>query len=78
MERRIANKILTFVLYTVLCGVVFYTIFLPNIIEKRARKLGMMRYNSTIDKMVEKDSIHMSGWELHYLKEGTMEGYEGY
>ena len=62
----------------VLCGVIFYYIALPKIIERRAEDLGLLRYNSKVDKMVEKDSLHISGWDLHYLKKGTMDGYVGF
>lgn len=72
---RIFKKLISYTLYTVLCGVIFYYIALPKIIERRAEHLGL-RYNSKVDKMVE--SLDISGWDLHYLKKGTMEGYVGF
>lgn len=77
MERTF-KKLVSYTLYTVLCVVIFYYIALPKIIERRAKHLGLLKYNSKVDKMVEKDSLHLSGWDLHYLKNGTMEGYVGF
>ena len=77
MERTF-KKLISYTLYTVLCGVIFYYIVLPKIIERRAEHLGLLIYSSKVDKMVEKDSLHISGWDLHYLKKGTMKGYIGF
>lgn len=70
--------LICFTIYTMLCSVIVYYIILPKIIERRAEHLGLLRYNSKVDKMVEKDSLHISGWDLHYLKKRTMDGYVGY
>lgn len=75
---QILKKVISYMLYTVLCSIIFYYIALPKIIERRAKDLGLLIYNSKEDKMVEKDSLHISGWDLHYLKKGTMDGYVGY
>ena len=72
------KKLISYTLYTILCSVIFYYIVIPKIIEHRSEHLGLLRYNSKLDKMVEKDSLHISGWDLHYLKKGTMDGYVGY
>lgn len=67
---------------TILFGAIFFCIFyyvlLPKIIENRAQHLDLLKYNSKIDKMVEKDSLFISGWDLYYLKNGTFNGYNGY
>ena len=76
--KHIFNTFIYYTLYTILCGVVFYYILLPKIIERRAEHLGLLRYNSKVDEMVEKDSLYISGYGLHYLKKGTMDDYVGY
>lgn len=75
---QIIKKIISYILCIFLCGIFFYYIALPKIIENRASRLGLLRYNSKVDKLVEKDSLHISGWDLHYLKKGTMNGYVGH
>lgn len=72
------KKLISYTLYTVLYGVIFYYIALPKIIKRRAEHLGLLKYNSKVDKMVEKDSLHISRWDLHYLKKGTMKDYVGF
>jgi len=67
-----------YILYTVFCIVIFYYVALPEIIDRRAKDLGLLKYNSKVDKMEEKDSLHISGFDLYYLKRGTMEGYKKY
>jgi len=74
MERTF-KKLISYTLYTVLCGVVFYYIALPKIIERRARDLGLMQYNAEKDRMVAKDSLKLSGWDVYYLQYGNMSGY---
>lgn len=74
MERTF-KKLISYTLYTVLCGVVFYYIALPKIIERRARYLGLMRYNVEKDRMVAKDSLKLSGGDVYYLQYGNMSGY---
>ena len=75
---KIFIKIVFYLLYAIFCFILFYYIAVPAIINKRAEHLGFLRYSSKVDAMVEKDSLHISGWELHYLEKGTMEGYKGY
>ena len=74
MERTF-KKLISYTLYTVLCSVVFYYIALPKIIERRARDLGLMQYNAEKDRMVAKDSLKLSGWDVYYLQYGNMSGY---
>lgn len=71
-------RIIRIILYTILCFLVYHYFLLSKVIDKRAEELGLLRYNSRVDKMVEKDSIFMSGYELHYLKYGSFKNYEGY
>ena len=74
MERTF-KKLISYTLYTVLCGVVFYYIALPKIIERRARDLGLMQYNAEKDRMVAKDSLKLRGGDVYYLQYGNMSGY---
>lgn len=74
MERTF-KKLISYTLYTVLCGVIFYYIALPKIIERRARDLGLMQYNAEKDRMVSKDSLKLSGCDVYYLQYGNMNGY---
>jgi len=78
MMDKLVQKIIGYVLYTFFLCVIFYFIAVPKIVEHRAQELGFLTYNSKIDKMVEKDTLVISGWELYYLKKGKMEGYQGY
>ena len=52
-----------------------YHFVTPKIVERRARDLGLMQYNSEKDKFVAKDSVVIDVWDLHYLQHGTMKGY---
>lgn len=72
---QIFKKLIGYTLYTLLCGVIFYYIAMPKIIERRARDLALMQYNADKDKMVAKDSLKLSGWDLYYLQYGNMNGY---
>jgi|TARA_R110000851_G_scaffold73614_2_gene162375 hypothetical protein len=72
---QIFNKLTSYLLYTLLCGIVFYYIAAPKIIEHRAISLGLMQYNSDKGGMVAKDSLHLCGWDIYYLQYGNMNGY---
>tara|TARA_R110000851_G_scaffold326865_1_gene495886 strand:+ start:240 stop:464 length:225 start_codon:yes stop_codon:yes gene_type:complete len=72
---RIFKKLIGYTLYTLLCGVIFYYIVTPKIIERRAMDLGLMQYNADKDRMVAKDSLQLSGWDVYYLQYGNMDGY---
>lgn len=69
------KKIIFYILYTILCCVVLYYAAMPKIIERRARDLGLMRYNANKNRMVSKDSLYLTGWDLYYLQYGNMNGY---
>lgn len=71
------GKIAVCVLYTMLCWTAFYLIAMPKVVENRSQHLGLLQYNSKVNKMVEKDSLHISGWDLYYLKKGSFDGYNG-
>ena len=64
--KTLINNFIKYVLLCNICFIVFYYILLPNIIKKRAQDLGLLKYNSIANKMVEKDSLHISGWDLYY------------
>ena len=51
---------------------VMYDWGMQKIIDQRAKELNIMRYDSQVDKMVPKDSLHLDNWDFHYLKYGTM------
>jgi hypothetical protein len=72
---RIFKKLISYTLYTVLCGVIFYYIVTPKIVERRAMDLGLMHYSAYKDKMIAKDSLTLSGWDVYYLQYGNMNGY---
>ena len=72
---RIFKKLIGYTLYTLLCGVIFYYIAIPKIIERRAIDLALMQYSADKDKMVAKDSLQLSGWDVYYLQYGNMDGY---
>ncbi len=72
---RIFKKLIGYTLYTLLCGFFFYYVSMPKIIERRARDLALMQYSADKDKMVAKDSLQLSGWNLYYLQYGNMNGY---
>lgn len=72
---RIFKKLIGYTLYTLLCGVIFYYIAIPKIIERRARDLGLMQYSADKDRMIAKDSLQLSGWDIYYLQYGNMSGY---
>lgn len=64
-----------FVVYTLICGILFYYVAIPKIIEHRAKDLDLMHYNGDKDKFIAKDSLHISGWDLYYLQHGNLNGY---
>ena len=68
----IFKNILKYTIFCTICFVMFYYIAVPRIIEDRARDLGLMQYSADEDKMIPKDTINISGWDLHYLQHGTM------
>lgn len=72
---RIFKKLIGYTLYTLLCGVFFYYIAIPKIIERRARDLGLMQYSADKDRMISKDSLQLSGWDVYYIQYGNMNGY---
>lgn len=72
---RIFKKLIGYTLYTLLCGVIFYYVAMPKIIERRARDLALMQYSADKDKMVAKDTLQLSGWDIYYLQYGNMNGY---
>jgi hypothetical protein len=72
---RIFKKLIGYTLYTLLCGVIFYYIATPKIIERRAKNLGLMQYSADKDRMVAKDSLQLSVWDIYYLQYGNMDGY---
>lgn len=47
-------------------------IWVQNTFDRRCQDLGLMRYNSELDKFVLKDSVEFDKWDLHYIKYGTM------
>lgn len=72
---RIFKKLIGYTLYTLLCGVIFYYVAMPKIIERRARDLALMQYSADKDKMVAKDTLQLSGWDIYYLQYGNINGY---
>ena len=78
MKNRKLIILITIVGYTLLCFIIFYYKAIPNIIERRAKDLGLMHYDGNKDKFVAKDSINIIGWEIYYLQFGNMNGYYGF
>lgn len=72
---QIFKKIVYYTLYTLLCYIIFYYFALPKIIERRARDLDLMQYCADKDKMVAKDSLSVTTWDIYYLQYGNMNGY---
>jgi len=72
---QIFNKLFAYLLYTIFCIIIFYYIALPRIIEGRARDLGLMHYSADKDRMIGKDSVQLSDWDLYYIQYGNMDGY---
>ena len=56
----------------VIGGLVYQHIELPNEIEKRARELNLLKYDSKQNKFIIKDSVYIDNFDLEYLKNGTM------
>lgn len=75
MIEKIFKHVMWHVLYTLICFILFYYIAIPNVIEHRARYLSLMQYSADKDKMIMKDSISLTNWEMHYLQYGTFDGY---
>lgn len=71
----IFKKLFGYTLYTLLCSIIFYYIVIPKIIENRAKNLDLMRYSADKNKMVSKDSLNLSKWDVYYLQYGNMNGY---
>ena len=67
------KKLLFITIYTILICMIFYYIFIPKIIKKRAKHLGYLHYNSIVDDMVEKDTNIVNGYELYYLINGDFD-----
>lgn len=60
-----------------LCGIVVgfavcLILFMPRIIDYRAKNLGFMQYNGKLNRMIYKDDIKCNKWSIRYLKYGTM------
>ncbi len=72
---RLLKKLVGYILYTLLCGVIFYCIAIPKIIEHRAMDLGLMQYSAHKDRMAPKDSLQLCVWDIYYLQYGNMNGY---
>lgn len=51
----------------------FFCIYMevPDIIERRAKDLDLMRYDGKTNKFIPKDSIFIRGSEINYLIHGT-------
>ena len=69
---QIYKIIISVTIYSLLNGVILYYLILPSIIERRARDLGLMRYDSVSDKFVPKDNLQITGEELYYLQYGIL------
>lgn len=52
-------------------GFVYQNMELPNEIEKRAKELNILKYDSKINKFIVKDSVYIDNFDLEYLKHGT-------
>lgn len=63
-------------LFGILIGMfIYYNNIQSKIIEKHAKALDIMRYDSGKDKMVAKDSVTLSYYELYYLIYGDFKGW---
>ncbi len=69
---QIYKIIISVTIYSLLNGVILYYLILPSIIERRAKDLNLMRYDSVSDKFVPKDSLQITGEELYYLQYGIL------
>lgn len=72
---RVLEKVFEYTIYTSLCFVVFYQLVIPKVIESRAGDLDLMRYDSTKDEMVPKDSLRLDKFDFYYLKNGELNEY---
>jgi hypothetical protein len=46
----------------------YHEIELPNVIEKRAKELNILKYDSKTDKYIIKDSVCINNYDFEYLK----------
>ena len=72
---KILRRLLVNCFYILILILLCYYVVIPKEIEKRARALNLMHYDSVKDGFVGNDSISMSDWDLYYLQHGNMKGY---
>lgn len=65
-------KILTHVVVGLVFVLIFNYFFVPRIVERRARDLGLMQYSADEDCFVGKDSMMINKYTIYYFKYGKM------
>jgi len=75
---KVFNNIKYCIIFSIIYIILFHYVIIPIVIEKRSKDLNLLKFKSTENKLVEKDSIFISGYELHYLKTGSFDNYKGY
>lgn len=64
-------KVMVLFFVGLVAGIVLYHYtLLPLTIDRRAERLGIMKYDSAEDRMIPTDEMK---WTLHYLKQGKMQ-----
>lgn len=77
MEKYIGriDKIIGYLMCSFITYIMFYYVYMPRIIERRGRDLGVMRYSYEKDSYIPKDTITLNSYEFHYMQYGNLDGY---
>ena len=57
-------------------GFVYQHMELPSEIEKRAKELNILKYDSKQNKFIVKDIVTIDNYDFEYLKHGSLKNHK--